>query len=199
MVISTKEAFLKIVYEDKFMIDVLRTTKSLQLPDWWVCAGFVRSKIWDVQHGFETPSKLPDVDVIYFDRENIDEKEEVLLEEKLKARWSDVPWSVKNQARMHHVNGSPPYKSSVDAISKFPETATSLGLKLDDEDKLILVAPHGLEDALHMKVKPTPYFQDDNLIGVFKDRIAKKNWQSTWNKVEVGTRGSGTLSRLKRK
>ena len=39
----------------------------------------------------------------------------------------------KNQARMHVVNNMLPYSSSVDAISKFPETATALGVTLDEK------------------------------------------------------------------
>ena len=35
------------------MMDLLKGAKSLNLPDWWICAGFVRSKIWDVLHGFD--------------------------------------------------------------------------------------------------------------------------------------------------
>ncbi len=28
-------------------MEILETANSLNLPDWWICAGFVRSKIWD--------------------------------------------------------------------------------------------------------------------------------------------------------
>lgn len=64
-------------------MDILKTAKTLNLPEWWVCAGFVRSKIWDVLHGFIDRTPIPDVDVIYFDKGNIDEKEEQRWEEKL--------------------------------------------------------------------------------------------------------------------
>ena len=96
-----------------------------------------------------------------------------------------IPWSVKNQARMHIANNVPPYTSSVDAISKFPETATALGVKLDDENNVILTAPHGIEDVVNMKVKPTPFFMEskDRML-IYENRVRKKNWQAVWNKVE---------------
>ena len=64
----------------------------------------------------------------------------------------------KNQARMHVVNNMPPYSSSVDAISKFPETATALGVTLDEQNNIILTSPCGTEDVLSLQVKPTAHF-----------------------------------------
>lgn len=185
MKIKTKEDFLKLVQEDSLMMDVLRAVKTLNLPDCWVCAGFVRSKLWDAQHGYEKATELPDVDVIYFDRDHIDEDEEVSFQNELKSLMTNIPWSVKNQARMHVLNDVEPYTSTVDAISKFPETATSLGLKLDNEDNLVLAAPHGLDDAIHMKVRPTPNFLHNEQNNIFKRRVLQKDWASKWPMVEV--------------
>lgn len=53
------------------MMEILKTVSQLDLPDWWVCAGFVRSKIWDTVHGFNTRTPLSEVDVIYYDDTNI--------------------------------------------------------------------------------------------------------------------------------
>src|SRR5690606_18827150 len=113
--------------KDAWMIGVLSAAKSLDLPDWWICAGFVRSKIWDTLHGFNERTPLSDIDVIYFDAENLSEHTEKRLEEKLHRIMPGLPWSVKNQARMHIVNELESYTSAIDAISKFPETATALG------------------------------------------------------------------------
>jgi len=174
------------VREDSWMVDALTTAKSLQLPDWWICAGFVRSKIWDVQHGFTERTPLPDVDVIYFDPVSIDEEEEKRLEERLRSLSPTVPWSVKNQARMHVLNDVNPYLSAVDAISKFPETATALGLSLDEQDNLVLTAPHGIEDAVNMVLRATPAFSNNQeLAPIFQERIAKKQWSTTWWKLQT--------------
>ena len=58
------------------------------------------------------------------------------MRKPLRSYLPTIPWSVKNQARMHIANNIPPYSSAVDAISKFPETATALGVKLDDENNV---------------------------------------------------------------
>lgn len=74
--IQTNDDIVRIIQEDEWMMDILRSAQSLNLPDWWVCAGFVRSKIWDVLHEFDERTPLSDIDVIYFDPSNIDEETE---------------------------------------------------------------------------------------------------------------------------
>ncbi|WP_409292893.1 nucleotidyltransferase family protein [Peribacillus sp. SCS-37] len=183
---KNEQDILNIIKEDAWMMDVLRVAKSLNLPDWWICAGFVRSKIWDNLHGFAERTSTPDVDVIYFDTANIDEMEEKKYEDLLREISPRIPWSVKNQARMHILNNLPPFSSSVDAISKFPETATALGLKLDERDQLVLAAPWGIHDLLHLQLKPTPYYTEDRkLVNIYEERLLKKNWKSLWSQITV--------------
>lgn len=168
------------------MMEVLRSAKSLQLPGWWVCAGFVRSKVWDSLHNYTKRTPLGDIDVIYYDEIDLDEEQEKKYEHHLSRLMPGLPWSVKNQARMHKINGLPPYRSSVDAISQFPETATALGVKLDEQGKLELTEPHGLNDLIGMKICPTSAFEkDERLMGVYRHRLESKNWQQKWPKVEV--------------
>ncbi|WP_167751404.1 nucleotidyltransferase family protein [Lentibacillus salicampi] len=177
---------LELVKQDQWMMDVLKSVAMLKLPDWWICAGFVRSKIWDTLHDFTRRTPLPDVDVIYFDETNLNASVEKKLEKELSSLLPDVPWSVKNEARMHLRNDLPPYTSSVDAISKFPETATALGVRLDETGQLILAAPHGISDAIHLRIMPTPYFRENkDRARVYEDRIKTKDWQSIWYKLDV--------------
>ncbi|EOG8707729.1 nucleotidyltransferase family protein [Bacillus paranthracis] len=186
MKIQTEQDIVRLIENDEWMINVLQLAKSLELPDWWICAGFVRSKIWDTLHNCETRTALPDVDVIYYDSLHKDEMYEQSLENKLKNIDATIPWSVKNQARMHVVNNMPPYSSSVDAISKFPETATALGVTLDEKNKVILTAPCGIEDVLSLQVRPTAHFlESKERIHMYKNRVIKKNWQSKWPNVTI--------------
>ncbi|CAM3392131.1 nucleotidyltransferase family protein [Aeromicrobium ponti] len=186
MLIKTEKDIANLVREDEWMMDILYAAHSLNLPDWWVCAGFIRAKVWDVLHGFTKRTHLPDVDVIYFDKSDLSEETEKGLESKLQYHMPGVPWSVKNEARMHLVNNIPSYESSADAISKFPETATALGLKLNEHNEVILTAPCGIEDLLALKIKPTPYFaENEKLAKVYKERIQKKSWKSIWPGVEA--------------
>ncbi|PYZ91761.1 hypothetical protein CR194_19255 [Salipaludibacillus keqinensis] len=186
MIIETKADIIEIIEKDEYMMEILQTAKSLNLPDWWICAGFVRAKIWDSLHNFSERTTTADVDVIYFNAEKMDEREEKKWEQLLSDLLTDVPWSVKNEARMHVVNNIPPYTSSVDAISKFPETVTALGMKIDEDGKVLLTAPCGIDDLLNMQVKPTPYFKKTKeRANIYEQRLREKNWQATWRKVQV--------------
>ena len=186
MKLHNESDLLRLVKEDDWMMGILTSAAALQLPDWWVCAGFVRSKIWDVQHGYTERTPLQDIDVIYYDRSDLGEETEKLREARLKQQHPGIPWSVKNQARMHKVNDLKPYRSSTDAMSMFPETATALGLSLREDGEVILSAPHGLEDVLELVVRPTPYFAaNPHLWPVYEKRITRKNWQSIWTGLRV--------------
>lgn len=181
-----EQKIISSISEDKWMMEILKSAKELNLPDWWICAGFVRSKIWDTLHHFSERTPLPDIDVIYFDPTNMDELEGKRLEEKLQSLIPNIPWSVKNEARMHIRSNMPPYSSSVDAISKFPETATALGVKLDDKNNVLLIAPCGISDVVSLEVKPTPFFtKTKERVEIYQDRITKKNWKSTWINLKI--------------
>ncbi|MFT9600111.1 nucleotidyltransferase family protein [Mesobacillus sp.] len=184
--LKSKDDVIQLIQSDDTMMEIIQAASTLNLPDWWICAGFVRSKIWDELHGFNDRTLTPDVDVIYFDSVNNDENDEKLLEKQLRRILPNVPWSVKNQARMHVVNRIPPYTSCEHAISKFPETATALGVKLDSENNLVLTAPCGIEDVLNLEVKPTPFFTETKeRAAIYEDRIVKKNWKAIWHKINV--------------
>ncbi|MEH7463776.1 nucleotidyltransferase family protein [Bacillus thuringiensis] len=186
MKLTNEQDIIQLVKEDRWMMDILQTAKQLQLSDWWVCAGFVRSKIWDTLHGFEERTPFPDIDVVYFDAKNIDESEEKKYEQQLLHMSPNVPWSVKNEARMHIISNMPPFSSSVDAISKFPETATALGLKLNEQDEIVLAAPWGVQDVINLEIRPTPYYETTKeYANIYEERVSKKKWKEKWSKVKV--------------
>ncbi|MEO3945978.1 nucleotidyltransferase family protein [Gorillibacterium sp. CAU 1737] len=188
MKLNSVEDILSLVQEDEWMMEVLRAAQLLRLPDWWISAGFVRAKVWDTLHGFAERTPLPDVDVVYFDRSQLENAEAVEkeLEQKLRGLNGTVPWSVKNEARMHEVNDLPPFGSTVEAISHFTETATALGLTLDEEGRPILAAPWGIEDLLRLEVRPTPlYRENEEYQAIYNRRIMKKKWKNSWPQLQI--------------
>lgn len=180
------QTIIKWITDDRWMMDILRNVRSLALPDSWICAGFVRSKIWDQLHQIEPRTPLTDIDVVYYDATDLNKKTEKVWEQQLSRIQPELPWSVKNEARMHIVNGIAPYDSTVDAISLFPETATALGVRLDEQDQLILVAPCGLTDVFEMNIRVNPHFlQGRGDMETYTQRIQQKNWQHTWHRLTV--------------
>ncbi|MDP3941128.1 MAG: nucleotidyltransferase family protein [bacterium] len=179
---SEKEIIF-IVHENPWMMEVLEIVASLKLPDWWIGAGFVRNKVWDVLHGYENRTPLHDIDFIYFDPENIDEEEEKRIEQQLKELRLDLPWSVKNQARMAFVRGDGPYKNAEDGLSRWVETATCVGLRLDKKGKLQLASPLGIDDLIGLRVRLNK--KSGVLQSVFAERVKKKKWLHIWPKLRM--------------
>ena len=179
----TKKDILDLIEKDPWMIGVLKIAGKMELPDWLISAGFVRNKVWDHLHGYEKNTPPTDIDLVYFDKENkFDEKE---IENKLKSLMSEVTWEVVNQASAHHWNEESPYASTADALSKWPETATAVGVSLKN-GQLTLVAPLGIQDLVSMIIRPTPAFMlSERKRARVRERIIQKRWQEKWPKLTI--------------
>lgn len=164
-------------------IPALEIVRSLALPDWAVGAGFIRAAVWDALSGFRSASSVDDVDVLYFAPQNLDAREDRILEEKLRNIDPTLPWSVRNQARMHLRNGDSPYASTADALRFWLETPTCVAVRLDQDDRLSIMAPHGLEDLFAMSIRPTP--RGHARKSEYLTRIAEKRWHERWPNVTV--------------
>ncbi|WP_100487972.1 nucleotidyltransferase family protein [Sporolactobacillus pectinivorans] len=187
MFLKTAEDIKAFIENDKQLMFMLSQVRRLDLPDSWICAGILRARIWDCQSGFRNRTPVHDADVIYFDPQHIDYDFEQKLQQDLLKRVPGVNWEVKNEARMHvHTPLAEPYTSTTDAISKFPETATAIGARLNSSDKVILMVPQGISDLIHMIVRPTPFFaKSEDRLTVYRKRIKDKNWQKKWPSLQI--------------
>lgn len=191
--LKTERDIIDLIREDEWMMDILRVAEKLNLPDWWIGAGFIRSKVWDYLHGYKKRTPLPDVDLIYFDKddfagedENFSTKAEDKYQEEISKFNDNVKWSVTNQARMHLAHRREPYKNSEEGLSEWSETATCVGVRLEN-GKLKLIAPYGVSDLVNLIVRPIPAYEtkfgyDPD---VFKTRIRDKEWLKKWPKLKV--------------
>jgi hypothetical protein len=94
-----------------------------------------------------------------------------------------VPWSVKNQARMHLKNGDQPYQDTNDAMHHWLETPTCVAVALDDGGRLRLLAPYGLADLFNLVIRPTPAGLRRS--ADYNTRVAGKPWRQTWPRISV--------------
>lgn len=181
--IMNEKFIIDLIERDPWRMEILRAIKELNLPDWLVGAGFVRNPVLDKLHGFIESTPITDIDVAYFDANDLTENTEIeyqkLLNEKIKA-----DWSITNQARMRKINNqNKDYVSTEDAIAHWPETATAIGVTMLEDGLLKVVAPHGLGDLFSLKLRMTPNFGDGR--SAFLSRIEKKQWLSTWPKLRI--------------
>lgn len=171
---------IEIIARDSWMMEKMEIVRSLGLTDCWIGAGFVRNKIWDVIHGKDR-SPLNDLDVVYFDKTRDSENDDLIIENKLKEMDPGVNWSVKNQARMHVKNNHLPYEDCSDALSWWPETATSVAIRLSDHGQIEYLAPYGLDDLFQLIIRPT---QKADLV-IFTNRAEQKHWKKRWERLKI--------------
>ena len=172
-----------IVQEDPWSMARLRHVRALALPDWAIGAGFVRALVWDRLTGKATRTALGDIDVIYFDPDDADGTREASYERDLAARDPGLPWSVKNQARMHLRNGDLRYESTAHALTSWLETPTCVAVRLEPDDALRVLAPFGLDDLFAMRIAPTEAGRRKP--DEYRERLARKRWEATWPGVTV--------------
>lgn len=148
------EELEKYLLADPDLVRILGIMKDLGLTDSWLCAGTIRNFIWN-RYCFD---KNTDVDIVFFD-ESITCEETLELETKLRQMCPNYQWELKNQTLMHiHSPDTSPYQSSQDAIEKFPERCTAIGVRQTEKGDIELFAPYGLDDIYNYIVRPTPHF-----------------------------------------
>ena len=181
---ATADRVIEIFAAEAWRLDALRTVAALGLPDCWIAAGYLRNPIWDRLHGYAEATPLNDLDVVYFDPEDHSKERDEALEEELRKLSPGLPWSIRNQARMHNHNGDRPYTSTEDALRHWLETVSAVGIRLTGTGELELLAPFGFDDVFELTVRPTPHARDVRP-AAYRARMARKNWPAIWPSVTV--------------
>ena len=180
---SKRQALLRsILAHDAARMALLAQVEALGLSDCWVAAGFVRAAVWDALHGRSATPPGADIDVIWFDAARIEKKDRA-IERHLQATAPGHAWSIKNQARMHLRNGDAAYTSCADAMRFWPETATSVAVRIS-AGELETMASFGLADLFGLVLRPTPAFSGEKR-AVFEQRVARKRWLEIWPQLQL--------------
>jgi hypothetical protein len=179
----TAQDVARFISDEPAMMRTLTLAAALDLPDAWIGAGFLRNALWDALHDRPWSAGDGDVDLIYFDPDDLDPATEKAHEAALREAAPDIAWSVKNQARMHLRNNDPPYRDTSDAMAHWLETCTAVAVRLQG-GAVELLAPCGFEDLLALRVRPTP--AGLRKPQAFKARVREKNWLRRWPRLHLG-------------
>jgi hypothetical protein len=155
-------------------------------PDWLVSAGALRDAVWDALHDRPLTAMPRDIDLAFFAPDDLTTAREQAVEAEVRAREPGLPWKAKNQAAVHLWYPKrfgldvPPFRSTVEAVATYPETATCVGVKLLPDDDMLVVAPHGLDDLFacicrHNPTRVTAKF--------YERRVGDKGWRERWPKM----------------
>lgn len=182
------EALREILARSELVSTVLSRAAELTLPNWYLGAGGITQTVWNYLLGNKLDHGIKDFDLVYFDPGDITWEGEDKAIQKAKKLFNDFPYEVevKNQARVHLWYESKfgkkldPYKSTEDAISTWPTTATSIGVRKTGVKDLLVCAPFGLNDLFGMIVRP-------NKAKISRDIYERKveRWIKFWPTLEV--------------
>jgi hypothetical protein len=168
----------------------LAAGRALCLPDWYLGAGAVAQTVWNLRHHFEPEYGINDVDLVYFDGADLSIDSEARTQDDVvrhlrNAFNLDVTVDVKNQARVHlwyadrFGRAIEAYRSTEEAIATWPTTASSVGVREDDEG-LAVCAPFGLSDLLGMVVRPNKSIVTR---AVYEKKTTR--WTALWPQLRV--------------
>jgi hypothetical protein len=100
------------------------------LPDAWIGAGVIRDIVWGPLAGGFTPASVKDIDVAFFDPDDLGPTRDEAAEKALQAQ-ADLPWEATNQAAVHtwyhrYFGGAPvaAFRGIHEAVASWPETGT---------------------------------------------------------------------------
>ncbi|WP_409863314.1 nucleotidyltransferase family protein [Roseateles sp.] len=176
-----------IVRSSAWLMRALHAARYLGLPQWCIGAGALRNRVWDHLHGHSEPSALADVDLAYFDPEE-PSGEEAAHQAALARACPDLPWELTNQAHVHlwfescFGHAVAPLRSLQDAVASWPEFATAVAVRLEADDTLTVIAPHGLDDLFAMRIRRNPARVS---VETFRQRIAQKQYAQRWPRVLI--------------
>lgn len=172
---------IQLIKRDLLRLKALECIQHLNLPQCYLAAGFVRNMVWDHLHQQLVASSLNDLDVIYFDPDEIDDNTYLKYEARLTLCMPQVKWQVRNQAKMHVKNGDNPYRSSLDAMRYWPEKETAVAIRKTDHDNYECISAFGFESLFNLQVTYNPKRAQE----LFEYRLKSKQWLIKWPMLKV--------------
>ncbi|MET3600109.1 nucleotidyltransferase family protein [Martelella mangrovi] len=166
---------------------ILENFDRIGLPDCWLVAGALAQTVWNRRFGYDPGHGIADIDIVYFDPGDLSERGEARQAARVRALFESVPaWiDVKNQARVHlwyaerFGYGIESYDSVSDAITTFPATATSIGIR-PVADGWQWDAPFGFDDLMSATVRPNKTQASRE---VYENKAER--WQTLWPELDV--------------
>ena len=162
---SLTDDLIAIVRADPGLMHVLQTVRGLDLPDWRIFSGAVYQSVWNARTGRPAGYGIKDYDLGYFDGSDLSYAAEDVVIQRVAAAF-DEPFrsqvEVRNQARVaiwfeaKFGEAYPPIARTDEALERFVAPAFAVGVRLEKDDEISVVAPFGLEDVFSLTIRPNP-------------------------------------------
>lgn len=154
-----------IVRASPSLMTVLEGLRALDFPQWRLVSGAVYQSVWNDVTGRPSDHGLKDYDALYFDPDPSWDAEDVFIRRAAEAFAPPLRdmVEVRNQGRVHlWFEGKfgepyPPLSSADEAVERFLAPAFAVGVRLEKDGRLDVLAPFGLEDCFAMRLRPNPH------------------------------------------
>lgn len=153
-----------IVRRSEPLMRVLTTVRDLDPPDWLVFSGAIYQRVLNDLTGRPLDYGIKDYDVGYFDPDISWDAEDVVIRRvgaAFEPPLCDMV-EVRNQARVHvwfegkFGEAYAPLTRTAEALERFVSATFAVGVRLERDDRLTVVAPFGLEDLFALRMRPNP-------------------------------------------
>ncbi|MFI5012262.1 MAG: nucleotidyltransferase family protein [Hyphomicrobiales bacterium] len=153
-----------IIRADPDLMRLLRVLRWLDLPQGRAVAGAIYQTVWNVLSGFPRGTGIRDYDVVYFDEGDLSYEAEDVVIRRVAAATSDfkVKVETRNQARVHlwyeQRFGAPypPLACADQALLRYSTITHAVGVRLEADGSLDVIAPFGLDDMFDMIIRRNP-------------------------------------------
>lgn len=184
------EKFVSIIKKNKDLMLILDYIESLNLPNFYIAAGAVFQTIWNYYDNKPLNYNIKDIDIIYYDSNNLSKEDEKKLEYNISQYFKDMNYEfdVHNEARMHlwkkenENKNIDQYKNSEDAIDQWIATVHAIGITKKNND-IEIYAPYGLSDIFSRTIRPIKHKANSEEL-YNKKAIAWKNRFDNLNIIE---------------
>jgi uncharacterized protein len=164
-VTAALEARLEAIVRDgPGLMRVLSTARELDLPDWLVFSGAVYQRVLNHLTGRDLDYGIKDYDLGYFHPDTAYDAEDAVIRRVAAA--FPPPLSelveVRNQARVHlwfegkFGEAYTPLACTSECLERFVSPLFAVGVRLEADDRLTVIAPFGLEDLFALRLAPNP-------------------------------------------
>jgi uncharacterized protein len=160
-----RERLTEIVRATPPLMQVILVARHLRLPDWLVFSGAVYQPVLNHLTGRPPDFGIKDYDFGYFDASDLSYEAEDEVIRQVRAAFDEPLRSmveVRNQARVHlwfeAKFGEPytPLSCTPQALERFASATFAVGVRLESDDRLHIVAPFGLADLFALRLRPNP-------------------------------------------
>ena len=181
------ELLSQIIKQNKVLYDVIEKACNIGLQNYYIGAGCITQTIWNYQSGFELINGISDIDFVYYDNKDLSFEAEnsIINQVKNVLESCEIELDIKNQARVHlwykdrFDYDIAPYNSVESAINSWPTTATSVGVRLEN-DTFKVYAPFGLNDLFGMIVKANKAQITEE---IYMQKV--KKWSKNWSALTI--------------